>query len=170
MASHGIGAHQDQAIEVDRLTNTHKAFLSGRLDTILEQIERWNGPKLGKPESALDLIATPAPNPHAARHILYSWGVGFDFQLGFLKDKQKWPKPVEIAEEIVHLDTDKFHTLAVGRSGAVYSFGNGMHGRLGFGNVENVVTPTLLRFPKDVKAIRAVAVSENHSLALTDTG
>jgi alpha-tubulin suppressor-like RCC1 family protein len=77
---------------------------------------------------------------------------------------------VELDREIFNVETDKFHTLALTVEGAVYSFGNGIHGRLGFGNVDDVVEPTLLRFPKEAKRIVQIAVSENHSLALTDEG
>lgn len=72
-------------------------------------------------------------------------------------------------KSIVSLVASKYHSVAVTSCGKCYSWGHGRSGRLGHGDELIQPEPTLIQGLKHV-VVRQVAVSENHTLALTSTG
>lgn len=52
--------------------------------------------------------------------------------------------------------SSRHHTLVLGSSGQLWSFGNGVKGQIGTGRTENSLTPCLVQFPWT--ADRAVAI------------
>lgn len=89
------------------------------------------------------------------------------------------PRRVECLESsaLDHLDhksisslvASKYHSVALTSCGKCYSWGHGRSGRLGHGDELTQPEPTLIQGLQHV-IIRQVAVSENHTLALTSTG
>lgn len=69
-------------------------------------------------------------------------------------------------EEIIDISSGKGHTLLLGKSGEVYSFGINGNGQLGTGNTSTYKLPTKL----GIKDIEKVIASGNTSFAITKTG
>jgi alpha-tubulin suppressor-like RCC1 family protein len=81
------------------------------------------------------------------------------------------PKRIDSLEgaDIVELAASRYHSLAVTKQGAAFSWGLGKGGRLGLGDEATIPEPTLIRELLHVK-ISKISVSENHSMALTSMG
>jgi len=100
---------------------------------------------------------------------LWSWGGGGDGQLGHGDhQRQLLPKKVEAfgGQRVVAVSAGEHHSLTLTADGAVWSWGNGLYGRLGHGDQQ------IQLLPKKVEAFagrRVVTVSAGvyHSLALT---
>jgi hypothetical protein len=110
----------------------------------------------------------------SAQGACFAWGSASNFQLGetwaFLnKDKNKVSRVPELAADVSAVVTSKFHTVVLTSGGAVYTSGFGVGGRLGLRSHESqslfhpVVALNGLR-------VTCVAVSDNHTLAVTSTG
>jgi len=103
---------------------------------------------------------------------VWSWGAGGDGRLGHGEEQWKLlPKKVEALADrrAIAVSAGTLHSLAITADGAVWSWGNGLFGRLGHGDEQNQL------LPKKVEALagqRVVAVSAGyqHSLALTANG
>jgi Regulator of chromosome condensation (RCC1) repeat len=129
---------------------------------------------------ALPAQAAPAaPNARAsAGHALNSWGyyggiipsnakAGGKF-IGSLVPAQV-PLPPKV--RITQISSGQDDILALTSTGAVYSWGYNFDGELGIGQPgsEDLVTPTMVRFPSDT-VITDVAAGDGHSLAVTSAG
>ena len=81
------------------------------------------------------------------------------------------PRRIEVLETIgvVDMVASKFHSLALSSDGRVYSWGHGRSGKLGHGNEEAQIQPSIIEGLLKV-TVRAIAASENHSLAVTAEG
>ena len=101
-----------------------------------------------------------------------SWGDGLFRQLGHGDAHAQWqPKKVEAlaGQRVVAVSAGEKHSLALSIDGAVWSWGHGLYGQLGHGNLQNQL------LPKKVEALagqRIVALSagEQHSFALAADG
>ena len=100
------------------------------------------------------------------------WGDNIIGQLGIgSSDSDAHPLPVDVvglAEVVVALAAGRYHTCALGQSGAVYCWGDNFHGQLGD-------TTTSPRFqPVAVSGlssgVAAIAANYNHTCALTTAG
>ena len=103
----------------------------------------------------------------------WSWGIGWP--AGGLghgdRQGQLLPKKIEAlaGQRVVAVSAGDYHGLALTADGAVWSWGNGNHGKLGLGDTERQL------LPKKVEALAgrrvvAVATAGDHSLALTADG
>ena len=104
---------------------------------------------------------------------VWSWGSGGFGKLGHGDEQnQLLPKKVEALPDrrVVAVSAGEYHSLALTADGAVWSWGDGLRGKLGHGDQQDQQDQ-----PKKVEALagqRVVAVSagKNHSLALTADG
>lgn len=82
---------------------------------------------------------------------VYSWGLNDKGQLGHDRDVNEvgLPAEVPVPERVVALAAGHFHTLCVGESGSVWSFGCNGYGQLGLGP-----DAVLVREPRLVKALQ----------------
>ena len=76
------------------------------------------------------------------------------------------PEKIETAEEIIDISVGKGHTLLLGKSGEVYSFGTNGNGQLGTGNLSTYKVPIKLGI-KDIEKVEAIW---NTSYGITKTG
>ena len=92
---------------------------------------------------------------------LYTWGRG-------LAEPEHSPRLVEalVGVAVVGVACGDFHTLVHANTGAVFAFGLGLSGRLGLGDEEDRVVPTLV-FQRNVLA---VAAGGHHSAVLVSPG
>lgn len=77
---------------------------------------------------------------------LYTWGSGLAGQLGHgLAGGCPFPKPVstfaDAAARVVGVSCGPHHTAAVTADGQLFTWGNGMFGRLGHGDTQSAYTP-----------------------------
>ncbi|EFN54346.1 hypothetical protein CHLNCDRAFT_24715 [Chlorella variabilis] len=103
---------------------------------------------------------------------VYTWGLNDKGQLGHDSEDSEVGLPGEVAmpERVVALSAGYYHTLCVGESGSVWSFGCNGKGQLGLGkDVVLVREPRLVKSLQDNKVV-AVAAGMEHSLALTAGG
>lgn len=103
---------------------------------------------------------------------VYACGSNTYGQLG-LEQIMQTPYPIMIeslsSEFICDICVGQYHSLALTASGRVYSWGWGVHGQLGHGNIEDVRTPTLIEYFKDI-VIAQIAAGHAHTLVLTSKG
>ena len=97
-----------------------------------------------------------------------------DFFLGFpLSTATEIVRPaplVSLADEnVLQLAATKYHSLALTRSGAIYSWGYGKSGRLGHGNEDNQLLPMPVFALRD-KVVVSIAAADNHTIAITQGG
>jgi alpha-tubulin suppressor-like RCC1 family protein len=103
---------------------------------------------------------------------VYSFGSNQENQLGLgpkfaSKEGIIFPTLIEGLEEIVDLAVGHHHTLLLGESGLVYSFGHNTEGQLGLGDKKNRNYPELVDLPTQIVAL---AAGEHHSLFLDVQG
>jgi len=108
----------------------------------------------------------------AASGAVFSFGWGGDGRLGH-GDQSDQPTPKVIEElrsvRVCAVAAGGDHSLVLGAGGEVYSFGNGVEGRLGHGNTAIQLTPQVIKALKGVK-VRAVSAGWRHSLVLGSAG
>ncbi|CAM9471395.1 unnamed protein product [Chrysoparadoxa australica] len=104
---------------------------------------------------------------------LYSFGKA-DFPLGYeLPNAATVTRPRRLESlatmQITKVATSKYHSMAVTKSGQVFTWGHGRSGRLGHGDEQSVMLPRRLEGLAH-KHVVDVAAAENHSLAMTAQG
>eukprot|EP00906_Rhabdomonas_costata_P028991 RCo040952 len=72
-------------------------------------------------------------------------------------------------QDIVKISAGARHSMALTSSGALLTWGDGSHGRLGHGDVQNQPEPKLVAALQG-KHILAISAGESHSMALTREG
>ena len=144
----------------------------------LRNIRSWTSPYDHDGFSPLDLLsATLATNLVISKSTLQNSSVmafgKTDFPLGFTVPNAlevTRPVPVEdLDESITQVVASKYHSMALGVSGALYSWGHGKSGRLGHGNEENHPTPARVPSLRNV-VIVSISASDSHSLAISMDG
>lgn len=105
---------------------------------------------------------------------VYTWGNGTGGRLGHGDEKiSTSPTPVEFfSSQGLHIKDvvcGATHTAAITSDGALYTWGNGRHGRLGLGTDANQTSPSLVEVLRDEK-VTQVATGEAHMIALTESG
>ena len=109
-----------------------------------------------------------------AGHV-FTWGNNEYGQLGHNDwERQRAPRQVKPVwfggqdEKVVFVAAGGTHTLAVTEAGRLYTWGNGLDGRLGHGDTGHRLVPTLIK-GFDVKVVMA-ACGDRHTLVLTEDG
>lgn len=103
---------------------------------------------------------------------VYSWGSSDYGQLG-LGDNKKQTRPVFLTEladkDCVTLACGYYHSLALSGDRNVLAWGWGVHGQLGFGNVEDYLVPGRVA-SLDRRSVIRLAAGYSHSAVLTSQG
>ena len=71
---------------------------------------------------------------------------------------------------VVQVASDTEHTAWVTADGLVFVCGAGVDGRLGLGDTEDRVVPTLVREELEGRKVLQVAVGNNHTMCVTEDG
>lgn len=74
------------------------------------------------------------------------------------------------AYRVVAVSAGGHHSLVLTEEGRVFSFGNGLHGRLGHGNEETCFEPRRIAFFDTTAGVAKISAGTTHSLALTKDG
>ncbi|CAN6465033.1 unnamed protein product [Victoria cruziana] len=110
---------------------------------------------------------------------VFSWGNGANYQLGTGKaDIQKLPCKVDALQgtHVKFVAAAKFHSVAVGASGELYTWGFGRGGRLGHPDFDvhsgqaAVITPRQVSNGLGSRRVRAVAAAKHHTVVATEGG
>eukprot|EP00943_MAST-04B_sp_MAST-4B-sp1_P008495 g8495.t1 len=105
---------------------------------------------------------------------LYTWGEGKYGQLGLGDTRDRYvPSLIRVIREESNSD-ERFagvscggrHSIAVSRSGAIYTWGWNAHGQLGLGHKENVETPSQV-ISLEKERISQVAAGWRHTVVLS---
>ncbi|XP_051150279.1 uncharacterized protein LOC127264787 isoform X2 [Andrographis paniculata] len=110
---------------------------------------------------------------------VFSWGSGVNYQLGTGNAHiQKLPCKVDSLHGsfIKLVSAAKFHSVAVGASGEVYTWGFGRGGRLGHPDFDihsgqaAVITPRQVISGLGMRQVKAVAAAKHHTVVTTESG
>ena len=103
---------------------------------------------------------------------VWSWGSGGDGQLGHGDTQnQLLPKKVEAfaGQRVIAVSTALGHNLALTADDGVWSWGCGVHGRLGHGNQQHQLLPKKVEILAGRRVV-SVSAMDTHSLAVTADG
>lgn len=165
-------------------TPLHKAFYFGRIR--IAALLLMNGAskviKDRKGRTAVDMIVAKESSgldegSGMGTEVL-AWGNGANYQLGIgSADLVESPKRVGWLHGITvrKLGASKFHTVALGEAGDVYTWGWGRGGRLGHSDGSLATKEGAQIYPRKVqgllgKVVMDVAAAKHHTLAVTDAG
>ncbi|KAF6169809.1 hypothetical protein GIB67_034201 [Kingdonia uniflora] len=110
---------------------------------------------------------------------IFSWGSGANYQLGTgFAHIQKLPCKVDTLQGsyIKMVSAAKFHSVAIGAHGEVYTWGFGRGGRLGHPDFDihsgqaAVITPRQVTSGLGSRRVRAVAAAKHHTVVATEGG
>ena len=102
---------------------------------------------------------------------VWSWGDG-GLGRGHGDEQRHWqPKKVEAlaGQRIVAVSAGPIHSIAITVDGAVWSWGEGVYGRLGHGDLQDQLLPKKVEAFAEQRVVAASA-GEYHSLAITMDG
>ncbi|EKX53509.1 hypothetical protein GUITHDRAFT_64398, partial [Guillardia theta CCMP2712] len=102
-----------------------------------------------------------------------SWGTGFNLCLGHGSHaNEKYPKPIKSLKEkgVIQVAVGPQHCSALCSSGQIYSWGIGLNGRLGHGNIQDSSAPKMLASTKKNCTAVQIACGAAHSAYLTQDG
>lgn len=105
---------------------------------------------------------------------LYTWGRGQHGRLGHgLVEDEPVPRLVEalVGNPVFMVSCGEYHTVCATANG-IYTFGLGLSGRLGLGNEEDQLFPTLVPGPvsSSARPVMAIAAGGHHSAAIIQPG
>ena len=122
------------------------------------------------------VVAVSAGGEHSlaltANGSVWSWGLGWFGRLGHGDEQsQLLPKKVEAlaGQRVVTVFAGACHSFAITADGAVWSWGDGNHGKLGHGDQQNQLLPKKVEVFAGQRVV-AVSTGNNHSLAHTADG
>ncbi|WOL15295.1 inhibitor of Bruton tyrosine kinase [Canna indica] len=132
----------------------------------------------------VDLLSGPVPltlgNAIGSDAIeVLSWGSGTNYQLGTGNAHiQKLPCKVDALQgvNIKNVSASKFHSVAVGSDGQLYTWGFGRGGRLGHPDFDvhsgqaAVITPRQVILGLGCRRVKAVAAAKHHTIIATESG
>lgn len=118
------------------------------------------------------------------KNYVYSWGRGFEGQLGLSSTIEiaSTPKYIKFfhGKTVTSIAAGSFYSLAITNKGHLYSWGESRVGQLGLGKHREIRTPTKVEFPavtygdEEGKAqetkIVSCAAGYGHTAALTENG
>ena len=141
---------------------------------------KWTSNVDHEGNTPLDLLSTSlAIDLRASQHqfcctSIMSFGKA-DFPLGIQLPKTSVdvvrPRRIDQLqhETVVLLGASKYHSIAVTKEGTCYTWGHGKSGRLGHGDEVTQPDPVPIRALAG-HVVRVIATSENHTLAITESG
>ena len=103
---------------------------------------------------------------------VWSWGCAVEGRLGHgNQQEQLLPKNIQAlaGQRVVAVSAGAFHSLALTADGAVWSWGNGVYGKLGHGDTQAQLLPKKVEALADQRVV-AVSAGSSHSLAITADG
>jgi alpha-tubulin suppressor-like RCC1 family protein len=97
---------------------------------------------------------------------VFAWGLDNYGQLGIGRSGDSTNSPVQslVLTQIVAIAAGSYHSVALDQSGAVWTWGFGVLGRLGNGGNTNVTAPAKLT---GITNVIAIAAGYDHTIALT---
>ncbi|XP_046385800.1 uncharacterized protein LOC124155755 [Ischnura elegans] len=105
---------------------------------------------------------------------VYAWGSAQFGQIGIgmSSGQAPYPRLVEslCREQVVQVSAGQYHSMALTDDGRVYTWGWGVYGQLGHGNVEDCTVPTLVQALNGSVHITSICGGHCHSLALAVGG
>lgn len=116
------------------------------------------------------------------RGYLYTWGRGFEGQLGLSETIEIAASPSfvkffhskERILNVSYIAAGSFYSLAIVEDGTMYSWGEARMGQLGIGKYQCVRLPQRVAFPPDdngqVVKVKSCSAGFGHTAALTDNG
>jgi alpha-tubulin suppressor-like RCC1 family protein len=76
---------------------------------------------------------------------MFSWGAGYYGALGFgSREDVQFPRELKIRNidiKIVKIVCGRLHSMCISKREWVFSWGTGLHGRLGHGSTDDVLEP-----------------------------
>ncbi|XP_013379140.1 uncharacterized protein LOC106150720 [Lingula anatina] len=103
---------------------------------------------------------------------LYSWGSSQYGQVG-AGQRQKYTRPMLLDSvqdvQFVSVSCGQYHSMALAADGRVFTWGWGVHGNLGHGNVEDCLIPTNIQALND-KQVTRISAGYSHSVVCTARG
>ena len=130
----------------------------------------WREPEMFKGSVAADNYHTVISTNNGQ---VWTWGRGNNLQLGHgsVTEDQVVPKRVEAmaTEDVAHVAAGENSTVAVTRTGEVWTWGSGDYGKLGHGQIRVVDVPRPVE-ALEGKGVVQVAVADTYMVAVTRTG
>ncbi|KAK9123012.1 hypothetical protein Sjap_012614 [Stephania japonica] len=137
-----------------------------------------------KSRTPIDLLSGPVlqavgDEPTSVSKEVFSWGSGTNYQLGTGNAHiQKLPCKLDTLQgcSIKLVSAAKFHSVAVGSHGEVYTWGFGRGGRLGHPDFDihsgqaAVITPRLVTSGLGSRRVKAIAAAKHHTIVATEGG
>ncbi|KAK9156974.1 hypothetical protein Scep_003548 [Stephania cephalantha] len=137
-----------------------------------------------KSRTPIDLLSGPVlqavgDEPTSVSKEVFSWGSGTNYQLGTGNaHMQKLPCKLDTLQgcSIKLVSAAKFHSVAVGSHGEVYTWGFGRGGRLGHPDFDihsgqaAVITPRLVTSGLGSRRVKAIAAAKHHTVVATEGG
>lgn len=128
-------------------------------------------------ESTIRKIASNCEGRHflaiSSTGAVYSWGVGEFGRLGHSEECLSKDQPTLIAalsEKLaIGISCGTTYSAVITSNGELYTFGQGRFGKLGHGNSDDRLVPTLVAALKSHKVID-VSCADSHTLCVTDQG
>ncbi|CAN0913507.1 Inhibitor of Bruton tyrosine kinase [Linum grandiflorum] len=179
------GADPDARDGESGWTSLHRALHFGYLAVASVLLQSGASISLedSKFRTPVDLLSGPVAQvlgdgSNSATEVL-SWGSGANYQLGTgNSDIQKLPCKVDTLHgSLIRLvSAAKFHSVAVGDHGEVYTWGFGRGGRLGHPDFDihsgqaAVITPRQVTSGIGSRHVRAIAAAKHHTVLATEGG
>jgi len=100
---------------------------------------------------------------------LFCWGASDRGQVGILESSGEEVIPVRVGDSVdwMSVSAGQSHTCGLKGEGALYCWGNGSNGRLGFDGVDEQLVPAL---SGDPMRFMVVVAQWNHTMALRTDG
>lgn len=100
---------------------------------------------------------------------VYTWGSGEFGRLGYQTEtrQQKVPRIIKELTDIQRVSLGIHHAIALTSNGLLFSWGRGINGQLGHGEIPNEDSPKLIKALAQ-KRIVDITCGENHTLAVTE--
>ncbi|XP_020579736.1 uncharacterized protein LOC110024230 isoform X2 [Phalaenopsis equestris] len=180
------GADPDARDGESGWSSLHRALHFGHLAVASVLIQAGASPTAedSKCRTPVDLLSGPVSqvvgnNLGSVATEVYSWGSGTNYQLGTGNAHiQKLPGKVDALHDsyIKIIAASKFHSIAVGSSGELYTWGFGRGGRLGHPDFDvhsgqaAVITPRMVASGLGSRRVKAVAAAKHHTVVATESG
>lgn len=104
---------------------------------------------------------------------VYAWGIGDNGRLGLGEDCTTMTKPTKVIslneKQVIGASCGTTYSAVYTANGELYTFGQGLFGKLGHGNSDDKFVPTLVNALKSHKIVD-VACGDTHTLCVNDQG